>query len=1096
MYRYVLPLILLAFASCSDKKQETLFELVDDSGISFTNKISDTRDFNIFSYRNFYNGGGVAIGDINNDGLADVFFTANMGANKLFLNKGNFKFDDISEKSGFKEKTKWSTGVVFVDINNDGWLDIYVCNAGYQQGVTNENELYINNKDLTFTESAKQYGLDESGYTTHAAFFDYDLDGDLDCYVLKNSFIPVNTLNYANKRDLRAEDWPVADFLKGGGDKLLKNDNGKFVDVSDEAGIYGSLIGFGLGVTVGDVNGDLYPDMYISNDFFERDYLYINQKNGTFKEDLEQCMQHTSLASMGADMGDINNDGYVDIFTTDMLPSDDYRLRTTSSFDNIDVYKLKERSGFYHQFQQNTLQVNNRNGKFLETAFYSGVAASDWSWGALMFDADNDGLSDIFVCNGIYHDVTDQDFIDFFSNDVIQQMVLTGKKEEQDNIVKKMPSNPIPNMAFKNLGNLRFNDEAENWGLGQKSFSNGAAYGDLDNDGDLDLVINNVNQPSFVYRNNSVQMGGGNYLTVSLQSQEKQNVNAIGSIIKLFYRDDILSRDLMPSRGFQSSIDYKMHFGLGKREAPDSMVILWPDRSKTVVQSPAINRHHKILKSNSIPVNIPDTSFSASKMFTQVSHSFKAHKEDDQIDFYNERNIPFLLSREGPASAVADVNGDGLEDIFIGGAVGQGGTMYLQNNKGFKGAPLDPYPAYEDVAAAFFDYDNDKDPDLVVGSGGNHRQHSSPELQTRLYNNDGTGKFTIVSNVLPLTGMNASIVLPLDYDTDGDEDLFVGSRSVPMNYGLDAPSFIFRNDGNGKFSDVTKSLAPAFTNAGMITSATWSDINADGRKELIIVGEWMAPRIFGFNGQRFDEKKSGLENYIGMWQSIVSIDYDKDGDVDLVLGNIGDNFYLKADSANPVKIWINDFDNNQTRDKIVTRTYNGKDVPVFTKREITDQLPGLKKQNLKHHEYAKNTFTQLFPSASVKNALVKQFNYGLSAIAYNDGNGNFTLKALPVEVQLSSVNSILVHDLNSDGLPDLLMGGNRFGLLPQFSRLDASYGHVIINNGKGGFAIIDPAASGIETRGEVKGIIYLKSKKYFLFLQNNNQPLMYRWQTP
>ncbi|HEX5668758.1 MAG TPA: VCBS repeat-containing protein, partial [Chitinophagaceae bacterium] len=441
MKKILILLFIVYLVGCkSDDPGGTLFVKATESGINFENRISNSKDFNIFSYRNFYNGAGVATGDINNDGLTDIFFTANMGPNKLFLNKGDFKFEDISQKAGFGDKQQWSTGVVMVDINHDNLLDIYVCNAGYQKGIGLENQLWINKGNLTFEEKAAEYGLNDPGFTTHAAFFDYDLDGDLDAYILNNSFIPVNTLNYSNKRDLRAEDWPVADFLKGGGDKLLRNDNGKFVDVSKAANIYGSLIGFGLGVTVGDVNNDRYPDIYVSNDFFERDYLYINQKNGTFKEELESRIQHLSHSSMGADMADINNDGLQDIFVTEMLPDNDFRLKTTTSFENVDVQRFKEKSGFYHQYMQNTLQLNTGNGKFKEIAHYSGVSASDWSWGALMFDADNDGLNDIYVCNGIYNDVTDQDFIDFFANDVVQRMVMTGKKEEIEEIIKKMPS--------------------------------------------------------------------------------------------------------------------------------------------------------------------------------------------------------------------------------------------------------------------------------------------------------------------------------------------------------------------------------------------------------------------------------------------------------------------------------------------------------------------------------------------------------------------------------------------------------------------------------------------------------------------------------
>jgi enediyne biosynthesis protein E4 len=512
---YTAVALVLLLCGCKQTSTDTLFQPVSNSGISFENTIESTDQNNVFKYRNFYNGGGVAAGDLNNDGLPDVFFTANNGNNKLFLNKGNLQFEDITTKAGLNNAGRWSTGIVFVDINADGWLDIYVCNAGNMlQPVLRRNQLYINNKNLTFTEQAAAYGLDNDGYTTHASFFDYDLDGDLDCFMVNNSPMPVNTFNYANMRDLPADQWEVKDFLKGGGDHFYKNENGKYVEVTKQVGLHGSLISLGLGVTVGDVNGDHFPDVYVSNDFFERDYLYINQQNGTFKDEFEQWIQHNSLSSMGADMNDINNDGYPDIFTTDMLPDDDYRLKANSSFDSYEVFQQKINLGFYYQFTQNALQVNNRNGKFMETAFLSGVAASDWSWGALLFDADNDGLTDIYVSNGIYHDVTDQDFIDFFADEVMQQMVLRGKKEEVNNIIKRMPSNPILNNMFHNKGNLRFESNATEWGLDKPSFSNGAVYADLDKDGDLDLIVNNVNQPAFVYRNTSREKNQNNYIAV------------------------------------------------------------------------------------------------------------------------------------------------------------------------------------------------------------------------------------------------------------------------------------------------------------------------------------------------------------------------------------------------------------------------------------------------------------------------------------------------------------------------------------------------------------------------------------------------------
>lgn len=1094
----VLFSLLINFLSCKEEKEkQALFTLEEGTGIDFINKVENKKDFNIFSYRNFYNGGGVAIGDINNDSLPDVFMASNMGANKLYLNKGKFSFEDISSKAGIEEKGKWNTGVVMVDLNGDGWLDIYVCNAGIDKWKNQDgNKLFINNHDLTFTEKSKEYGLDEKGYTTHAAFFDYDLDGDLDCYILNNSFIPVNTLNYTNKRELRAEDWPVEDFVKGGGDKLLRNDNGHFIDVSKQANIYGSLIGFGLGVTVGDVNGDHYPDLYISNDFFERDYLYINQQNGTFKEELPKWIEHTSLASMGADIADINNDGYPDIFTTDMLPDNDYRLKTTSSFDTYDLYHKKEMEGFYHQFQQNALQVNNRNGKFMETAYFSGVSASDWSWGALLFDADNDGLNDIYVCNGIYKDVINQDFIDFFSNLLYQKMAISGQKEELQQIVDSMPSVPILNKAFRNTGGLKFSDEGKNWGFNKPSFSNGAAYGDLDNDGDLDLIINNVNMPCFVYKNNSREINGSHFISFQLQGKSP-NKFAIGAKIELITDSGTITRELIPSRGFQSSVDYKIVIGLGNNKV-DKAIITWPNGAQKHLSIPAIDKNYFVQQSDSDTVTTNLQAVVPPTLFNEIAQQFDKHKEDTLfIDYYVERNIPVMLSRDGPKAAVADVNGDGLQDIFIGGAKGQAGQLYIQATAGFiksRQTNFEKDKEFEDLAVLFFDSDKDGDADLFIGAGGYGQAPKSPFLKHRLYKNDGKGNFEKDVTAFEDNNFSISVAVADDYDKDGDLDLFVGGRVLPYNYGMIPQSYIYENDGKGHFKNVTTQLNPAIDKIGLVTNAVWCDVTGDKNNELVIVGEWMAPRIFSYANGKMNEVSTNLTNMFGWWQSVKAEDLDGDGDNDLVLGNYGENFYLRPDSTQPVKIWINDFDKNTLPDKIISRTIDGKDVPVFLKREFTDAMPSLKKENLKHHDFANKTIQTLFTQESVKSASVKNFNYSSSIIAWNGGNGKFTIQQLPYQVQLSSVNAIVCRDIDKDNKPDIILGGNITECLPQFGRLDANYGVVLKNNGNRKFDVIPPSQTGITVTGMVRDITFINgtNEDYLLFLRNNDHSIIYK----
>ncbi len=1098
-FQFLFVFILILCISCNtSQKKVPLFELMKNTGINFQNNVRDGKHDNSFVFRNFYNGGGVAIGDLNNDGLPDVFLTSNMGENKIYLNKGNFKFDDVTAKSGIRQDSEWCTGVVLVDINHDGWLDIFVCSSGNMTTGNRRNKLYINNHNMTFTESAAKYGLDTRGYTTQVVFFDYDHDGDLDCFMINNSPIPINTLNNSNRRDLPDSLWPVANFLKGGGDHLYRNDNGHFHEVTGQAGIHGSLISFGLGAMVCDVNGDGYPDIYVANDSYERDYLYINQKNGTFKDEIENYMQHISMSSMGVDMADINNDGYPDFFTTDMLPENDYRLQTTGSFDNIELFRNKLKAGFYYQYVKNCLQLNNGSGKFMDIANYSGVSATDWSWGALMFDADNDGYNDIYVCNGVNRDVMNLDFLNFFANDVVQKMVLTGKKAGIDEVLNKIPQHPLANRAFRNLGNLQFADAGNSWGFTQPSFSNGAAYGDLDNDGDLDLVVNNENGPAFVYRNNARQLNRNHYIGVFLKG-DSLNTFAVGSQVRVYEGKQILDRVVMPSRGFQSSMDYKQIIGLGKLTTIDSLEVIWPDNSYSryyhpgtdtvlVLQEPLFNKKFV----NQAP-NLPPKT-----LLEPVPSHFDKHTEDDYVDFYYERNIPEMLSREGPKATVGDVNGDGLEDIFIGGTAGHPGQLYLQTPDGKfvkkKEPSIDQFMDFEDEAVLFFDADGDGDLDLYIGPGGNNSPPDSRPMQERLFKNDGKGNFTLDAAAFPSNGENIGVALAYDFNHDGKLDLFVGGRSVPRDYGSAPESYLYINDGNGHFRDVAKTKAPGLATIGMVTGAVMADVTGDGAQELVVTGEWMAPRIFALKGDRLEEVKTNLSNMDGLWQTVTAADVNGDGKTDLILGNMGENFYLHPDETHPVKLWMNDFDGNGTVEKILSFTVDGKDMPVFLKQDLEPQFPAIKQQHLSYADFATKSIQDLFSPEQISSCVVKTFNYTPSCIAINRGNGKFDIEKLPVMAQLSSVNAIQSLDLNQDGYPDLVAGGNQYGFPPQFGRLDASFGDVMLNDGKGNFSWRNPAKSGLQVEGEIRDLKVIKEKDgtYLLFLRNDDYPVLYK----
>jgi hypothetical protein len=1109
--------ILFAGTSCNnnDAAGTALFQKLDPSetNIHFSNNLSYDAKFNIYTYRNFYNGGGVAIGDINNDGLQDIFFTANMTSNKLYLNKGNFKFEDITERAGIGKKGKWSTGVSMADVNGDGLLDIYVCNSGDIKGDNRENELYINNGNLTFSEKTLEYGLDDKGLSTHAAFFDYDHDGDLDMFLLNNSFKAIGSFNLKeNERNKR-------DSI--GGHKFFRNDSGHFTDISEEAGIYGSVIGFGLGVTVGDVNNDGWQDIYVSNDFFERDYLYINQHNGKFKEELETQMMSISNASMGADMADINNDGNADIFVTEMLPEDDAGLKTKTTFQSWDKYQLDLQYGYYHQFTRNMLQLNNGispspNGEgwgeatFSEIGRMSGVHATDWSWGALITDLDNDGFKDIFVANGIYQDLTNEDYIQYISNEEFYKEVVSGKADYKK-LIDLIPSHPIPNYAFSNNGDMTFTNKAKEWGLAEPSFSNGSAYGDLDNDGDLDLIVNNVNMPCFVYRNESVQQHPENkFLKVTLQGEGK-NKFGIGAKVTVYYNNTIAYQEQMPMRGFESTVDSRLNFGLGKTGKIDSVIVVWNDGRSNILKDVQPNQQLTIKQSDAI-VAIGNRQWTmsndqrstnngqrstANTIFTESSTNYGldfVHKENEFVDFDRDRLIFQMLSTQGPRIATGDVNRDGLEDIYICGAKDQAGALYIQTKAGrfikSNEALLEKDAISEDTDALFFDADGDNDEDLYVCSGGNEFSPNSTALINRLYINDGKGEYTKSPQVLPsYIFESSSCVRAADYDGDGDMDLFVGVRLTPFRYGYPCKGYLLNNNSKGIFTDVTEKVAPALKTAGMVTDAAWFDYDKDNKLDLVIAGEYMPVKIFHNENNILKEvtTTAGLGKTNGWWNRIVISDINNDGYPDIIAGNHGLNSRFKASETKPVCMYAGDFGSNGTVQQIVT-CYNGdSSYPMLLRHDLVSVLPGLKKKYLKYEDYKEQTVEDIFTKEQLSKAIKLDAYTMQSSVFINNKNGTFTGKALPVEAQLSPMYGIAAEDFDKDGNIDILMGGNFYESKPEVGIYDASYGTLLKGDSKGNFITLPAQQSGINIRGAVRDIVLIQvgRKKVILVAENN-----------
>ena len=1085
----------ISFTSCQKSetsKPNTLFQKIDSSqsGLTFRNDLLFDEKFNIFTYRNYYNGGGVALGDVNNDGLLDIYLSSNMGENKLYINEGDFKFKDVTAESGVRGTRAWSTGVAMADVNGDGFLDIYVCNSGDIQGDNKQNELFINKGDGKFTEMAEAYGLADQGYSTHAAFFDYDNDGDLDVYLLNNSYQAIGSFNkMQNERPKRD---PV------GGDKLFRNDGGKFTDVSEQAGIYGSIIGFGLGVTIGDVNRDGWMDIFISNDFFERDYLYLNNQDGTFTESLESAMRSISAASMGADIADINGDGLLDIFVTDMLPESQRRLKQVMTFENWDKFQFNKTHGYHYQYSRNMLHVNNGDGTFSEMGRLANVEATDWSWGALIFDMDNDGLKDLFVSNGIYQDLTDLDYLNFIDNDETKKKIISQNGVNYKALVDPIPINPVSNYAFKNKGDLVFENVIHEWGMGDPIHSNGSAYGDLNNDGAMDLVINNVNNEVLVFKNRGRELNPENhFLKIQLEGKDR-NTAAIGAQVRLLASGNIFYQENIPNRGFQSSVDPRLNFGLGAVDKIDEVQVRWPDGKVTILKE-ILPDQTLLLKWKEATDPAPDFKFfeePESQIFTKVEDTTIldfVHKENNFVDFDRDRLTYHMLSTEGPSFAKADINGDGLEDLFFGGAKGFAGQLFIQRKNGtFQNVTPDVFETdkiSEDTDAVFFDANADGFLDLFVSSGGNETGFGAPDLADRLYLNDGKGKFKKAEDY-GLSGLrnSTSVVKILDVNSDGFLDLFVGSRVVPFAYGVRPDSFILLNDGKGNFHDITAQVAQGLKEVGMVTDAAVVDYDGDGNQDLVLIGEWMAPTFFRNTGGKFEKiEMPEMESYKGWYQTIEVGDFNKDGKLDFVLGNHGLNTKFKATSDNPVRMFVNDFDQNGSIDHLFTQKEGEKHIPYTLKHDLERQIPSIKKRFLKYSAYNDKYLEEIFSPQEMENSIIHEVNYLSSSIFINQGNGKFQVTALPRMTQRSSMYTILITDVNADGVEDLVMGGNLRGAKPEVGQYDASYGEVLIGKGDGTFEYMPNREHGLKLDGDIRDLhsLEIKGQRMLQVVRNN-----------
>ncbi|OOG77292.1 RNA-binding protein [Algoriphagus sp. A40] len=1053
------------------------------TGVNFKNQLREDSQNNILRYEYFYNGGGVAVGDLNNDGLDDIFFTGNMTGNKLYKNLGQLKFDDMTKSAGVGGKNTWTTGVSMADVNGDGLLDIYVCYSGKGKPEDRTNELWINQGDFKFLEKAGEFGIADPSNSTQGLFFDFDKDGDLDLYLLNHHIQVINELEFDAARDARH---PYA------GDKLYRNDSGKFVDISDKAGIKGSALGFGLAVIASDINQDGWPDLLVTNDYIEPDYLYINNGDGTFSDMTIDHFQHISHFSMGADIADINNDGLPDVFTLDMLPEDNERQKLLYGPENYEQYALMVRRGFYHQNMRNMLQLNQGVGFFSEIGQMAGISNTDWSWSALLFDANNDGEKDLFVTNGYYRDYTNRDFLKYKGDYYFKQAV-ANEKADTLQLVTSMTSTPIHDYFFQNQGNLQFQNTSLSAGFEEKNFSSGAAYSDLDNDGDLDLVVNHLNESAGIFENKSTS---GNWLQIELLGKPG-NQFAIGSTMKAFSDGKVTFLEQNPVRGFQSSGTYRLQIGLGKAAKVDSISISWADGTKSKIGSTQANQLIKINQKGAQTYSQNPAQIKA--LLTKTAAPDFLSTQSNLNDFKRQPLMLTMPSHIGPSLAQADLDGDGNIEIFIGGSKGTPARIYsFKNNnweayRGFRSSS-----DFTDAVAVFHDFNGDQRPDLFIGSGGYHDYLSSDEsLRDRLYLNDGTGVL-IAQSDFPKYLTSTGIAVVLDANGDSFPDLFIGGKVVPGRYPESPESKLLLNDGKGKFSDQTNAFLPNQGKLGMVTGAVSQDLNKDGKSDLILVGEFMAPTALinqndaSFLNQSSDYFQSDLS---GWWSSLTQADIDGDGDLDLIAGNFGLNSQLVANSEKSIRLYAADFDQNGSIDPILECYIGDGFYPYASRDELLDQMVSMRSKFTDYSSYSKAKITDLFSAQELEKALKLEIQTLESTYFENTGSG-FKATSLTRLAQAFPVYSILPIDLNKDGKMDLILGGNQSQTRIRIGKMDAGLGLVILGDGKGNFTPMTPEESGLGIKGDIKSILNLKSgdTNLLLFGINQQKPEAYKIQ--